>query len=44
MRTSSMSSRFALVGALLFVLTLSCGDDGPPVCPTGNCTLQATRS
>lgn len=39
MRTSSMSSRFALVGALLFVLTLSCGDDGPPVCPTGNCTL-----
>lgn len=37
-----MSSRFALVGALIVLVsgvTLSCGDDGPPVCPTGNCTL-----
>jgi len=32
-------SRFAVVGGVLFALTLSCGDDGPPVCPTGNCTL-----
>jgi hypothetical protein len=34
------ASRFAVAGGLLFVaLALSCGDDGPPVCPTGNCTL-----
>ncbi|MGE0399059.1 MAG: hypothetical protein AB7T06_20280 [Kofleriaceae bacterium] len=23
-------------------LALSCGDDGPPVCPTGNCTLPGS--
>ena len=40
------SSRFAVAGVVLLVatggLTLSCGDDGPPVCPTGNCTLPGS--
>jgi hypothetical protein len=40
------SSRFAVAGLVLAVstgaVTISCGDDGPPVCPTGNCTLPGT--
>jgi hypothetical protein len=32
-----MRTRIAL--AALFAIAVSCGDDGPPVCPTGNCTL-----
>lgn len=31
--------RLGLSSAVLFSLTLGCGDDGPPVCPTGNCNL-----
>jgi hypothetical protein len=31
-----------LGGALVVSATLSCGDDGPPVCPTGDCTLPGS--
>ena len=39
MRTTRLliAGGFALVG-----LQLSCGDDGPPVCPTGDCTLPGS--
>lgn len=33
--------RLPVVTALA-ALALSCGDDGPPVCPTGNCTLPGS--
>lgn len=35
--------RLAIVGGLVSsTVALSCGDDGPPVCPTGNCTLDGS--
>ncbi len=35
--------RLAALGGLVLVsATLSCGDDGPPVCPTGDCTLPGS--
>jgi hypothetical protein len=38
-----MLGRLAWIGGLLVVsATLSCGDDGPPVCPTGDCTLPGS--
>lgn len=43
MRAMRASSRFAVAGAVLVAaVALSCGDDGPPVCPTGNCTLPGS--
>lgn len=37
------STRFAVAAGLsITVLALACGDDGPPVCPTGNCTLPGS--
>ncbi len=39
-------SRFAVAGGVLALvfraLAVSCGADGPPVCPTGNCTLPGS--
>ena len=38
-----MVGRLGVIGGLLVVgATLSCGDDGPPVCPTGDCTLPGS--
>ncbi len=37
------TSRFLVLGGLGVVAQLACGgDDGPPVCPTGDCTLPGS--
>ena len=31
-----------LVASLVAAAAAACGDDGPPVCPTGNCSLPGS--